>query len=123
MKARTTIATGVALAGIAVGLGAFGAHSIKDLVEPDKLEVWITGVRYLMWHALALILVGLLQEKYQLSGIVPRLMTAGVLLFSGSLACLTFGILPKLMGPLTPLGGSLLLAAWVALFVQLRRAR
>ena len=123
MKARTTIATGIALAAIAVGLGAFGAHSIKDRVEPDKLEVWLTGVRYLMWHALALILVGQLQDKFQLSGLAPRLMSAGVLLFSGSLACLTFGILPDLMGPLTPLGGSLMLASWITLFVQVRRSQ
>jgi len=122
MKARKTIAMGAALAGIAVSLGAFGAHKIKDMVEPDKLGVWLTGVRYLMWHGLALMLVGILQDKFKLSGVVPTLMTLGALLFSTSLFLLTFGILPSVMGPLTPLGGALMLASWFTLAVQVKRS-
>ncbi len=123
MKMTHPSLQGAALAGLAVALGAFGAHSIRDAVEPDKLAIWVTGVRYLMWHALALMLVGVLQDRYGFGGRAALLMLLGSVLFSGSLFALTFGFLPGVMGPVTPLGGLCLLAGWVTLVVQLKHAK
>ena len=108
----------------AVGLGAFAAHGLKAKVAPEMLAVFQTGVQYHMYHSLALIAVGILIKLYgnisafQTSG---WLFIAGILLFSGSLYGLALGG-PRLLGPITPLGGVCFLIGWIALFIGALRS-
>src|ERR671938_505476 len=78
---------GTLLAGLSVALGAFGAHGLKKVVSPENVAIYQTGVQYQMYHALALILVGILSEKF-FSAFVSYagvLFVTGIILFSGSL--------------------------------------
>lgn len=108
----------LALAGLALALGtifgAFGAHTLKGQLTPDRLEVYETAVRYHFFNALGLLGVGLAMRF--MDGALLRwaagLILAGILLFSGSLYALTFGA-PRLLGVVTPLGGLALIAGWL----------
>ena len=108
-----------ALAGLTgVGLGAFGAHGLSGRLSPEMLTIFETGVRYQMYHALALI--GLAAIMGQLHG---RLMTvagwaftAGILVFSGSLYALALSGM-TILGAITPLGGLAFLVGWLCLLI------
>ena len=105
--------------GTGVILGAFGAHGLRNKVADNLLEAYKTGVHYQMIHALALIGIGLLinQIGEKTSLIVSgALFAVGILFFSGSLYGLTFGG-PRWLGPITPLGGALMIGGWIALFI------
>jgi uncharacterized membrane protein YgdD (TMEM256/DUF423 family) len=99
---------------LAVALGAFGAHVLKDRLSSDMLAVFQTGVQYQMYHALALILVAILSKQithnatFSWSG---WLFFVGIILFSGSLYALSLSGI-KLLGAITPLGGLAFLAGW-----------
>lgn len=123
MQARTWIAVGSLWAGLGVGLGAFGAHALKEkLAAAGAVETWETGVRYQVWHALALVLFGLRRERQPGAAFPGWAFLGGSLLFSGSLYGLSFGGLAPLFGPLTPVGGGLLIAGWIVLALgELRR--
>ena len=108
------VLAGAALAALAVVLGAFGAHGLQSILPPESpsLDTWDTAVLYHMFHALALLVVGCLG----LPGSRGLAFTfgMGVVLFSGSLYGLVLGA-PKWLGPVTPLGGTLLIVAWLRL--------
>jgi uncharacterized membrane protein YgdD (TMEM256/DUF423 family) len=113
---RTFLLIG-ALAGFTgVTLGAFGAHALRGRLSPEMLVVFETGVRYQMYHALAIIATGLIAAR--LSGwlIVAAgwLFTAGIVLFSGSLYLLAFTSV-TLLGAITPIGGVAFLLGWACL--------
>jgi len=116
--------TGTLLSGLAVALGAFGAHGLKKVAAAETVAVYQTGVQYQMYHALALILVGILSERI-LNGFVNTsgyLFLAGIVLFSGSLYLITSfqtmnKAVPTAIGILTPLGGLLFIAGWIALLI------
>ena len=105
----------------AVVLGAFGAHALKKVLSVEQLQSFEVGVRYQMYHALFLLFIGVfafLNEKERL--LIFWLTILGVLFFSGSIYLLaTNGITnlkTKFLGPVTPLGGLLLISAWGYLF-------
>lgn len=107
---------GAILSGVGVGLGAFGAHGLKTRVEPDLLAIFETGVRYHMYHALALLAVGWAVSKNP-AGILHAagfLFTAGIILFSGSLYLMTLTG-ARWLGAITPLGGLAFLVGWALL--------
>ena len=107
------------LGGSGVILGAFGAHGLRGKVAENLLEAYKTGVHYQLIHALALFGIALLIQQWGArTSLVASgaLFAFGVLLFSGSLYGLTFGA-PRWLGPVTPLGGLLMIGGWVALFV------
>ena len=106
---------GAILAFIGVGLGAFGAHSLEGIVTPERLDTFETGVRYQMYHALALLVVGALPVKGQRAAMF---MFIGSLIFSGSLYILVLSGISWL-GAVTPIGGVLQLIGWALLFVGL----
>ena len=108
-------ATGAIAAGIAVALGAFGAHGLKGRVEPALLDVFETGVRYHMYHALALLALGLAQARSAtpLLGAAAWLFLAGIVVFSGSLYLMTLTG-ARWLGAITPLGGLAFLLGWAA---------
>ena len=108
------IMTGAFSALISVAAGAFGAHALKERLSENLLNAFEVGVRYQMYHALALILMGLLMSKLPAANAAAWCFLAGTLLFSGSLYGLALTGL-KFFGPLTPIGGVLLMAGWVTL--------
>lgn len=117
---------GTILAGLAVALGAFGAHGLKKVVSPENVSVYQTGVQYQMYHALALVLVGILSERF-LSPFLSYagvLFVAGVILFSGSLYLIVSlqamnKTVPTMVGILTPVGGLFFILGWLCLLLSL----
>ena len=110
-------AIGSVLGGLAVGLGAFGAHALKAKLSPEYLQVFETAVRYQMYHAVALLAVGFASTRIdnwvvKVSGFSFML---GTLLFSGSLYTLVLVDNAKWAGPITPIGGVFLLLGWIFL--------
>ena len=95
---------------LAVGLGAFGAHALKARLEPDMLAAFEVGVRYQVYHALALLLLAALRGPSK----AAWCFTAGIILFSGSLYILALTGVRK-WGAVTPIGGVLFLAGWLIL--------
>ncbi|MDA0990027.1 MAG: DUF423 domain-containing protein [Verrucomicrobia bacterium] len=121
---RFILAAASLMGGLAVVLGAFGAHALKERLDAAALAAFETAVRYQFYHALALLAVGLLMS--QSMGGALRASAAcfllGTLLFSGSIYLLaTRSLLPfgdcRWLGPVTPLGGLLLIAGWICLAV------
>lgn len=97
-----------------VGLGAFGAHGLKATLEAgNQLENWKTAVFYQLVHAVALL--ALAGRPVSVTGKAGWCWLAGVACFSGSLYWIALGGPVKLLWPVTPLGGLLLLAGWAAL--------
>ena len=95
---------------LAVGLGAFGAHALKAKLAPDMLVIFETGVRYQVYHALALLLLASLRGPSK----AAWCFTAGIALFSGSLYLLALTGVRK-WGAVTPIGGVLFLIGWLIL--------
>lgn len=102
---------------IAVALGAFGAHGLKNLVSGQQLEWWHTATLYLFVHALGLLLVGLLIRLKYLTQTTAWLLQIGVIIFAGSLYAMTLGA-PLWFGAITPIGGVLMIAGWLWLAVS-----
>jgi uncharacterized membrane protein YgdD (TMEM256/DUF423 family) len=115
---------GAGFAFLAVAGGAFGAHSLKAILTPDMLAVFETGVRYQMYHALALLVVGWAAHQYPPASfhIAGWLFVAGILLFSGSLYVLALSGV-RWLGAITPLGGVLFLAGWAVFAWQVFKQR
>lgn len=114
MRTRSLyIVIGSALAGLAVAAGAFGAHALKDVVSPERLDVFDTAVRYQMMHALAILLVAVLgaDDDSRLLRYAAGCFVLGTVLFSGSLFTLVLTGIPG-FGAVTPLGGVGFLAGW-----------
>lgn len=109
---------------LAVVLGAFGAHSLKELLSVDDLSTFETGVRYQFYHAFALLAVGLLLylRRTSLLPWAAWLFLGGILLFSGSLYVLALsellGIDVNWVGPITPLGGLFFIGGWACLLLS-----
>lgn len=121
---RQTLLLGTLWGGLAVGFGAFGAHALRARISPELLQIFETGVRYQMYHALALLgIAGLMQEDSPpaLLRQVPWLFSLGVLLFSGSLYILALSG-TRLWGMVTPFGGLAFLAGWFLLGLFLLRS-
>jgi len=113
---RPFVALGALSGFLSVAAGAFGAHALKRRLEPDLLAIFETGARYEMFHALALVLVGLLAARAPSATLTLAgwLFVAGTVLFSGSLYALALtGV--RTLGAVTPLGGLAFLAGWLAL--------
>jgi len=126
---RLFLAAGAALGGLSVILGAFGAHALKAKLPPEALASFETGVRYQMYHALALLLLAALQGRLAPGAAQAAgwLWIAGIALFSGSIYLLATRTLLGIegwrwLGPVTPLGGLCLIAGWIALLVASLRA-
>ncbi len=120
---RTFFVIGALSGAISVAAGAFGAHALREKLEPRMLEVFETAARYQMYHALALLFVGYAVSRWPgaLTTSSGWLFVAGTLLFSGSLYAMTFtGI--RALGAITPLGGVCFLAGWVCVAVAAARS-
>ena len=108
----------------AVGLGAFGAHGLKDKLSADMLAVYRTGVDYHFYHALGLLALGMIAVHLPESDLVKwsgALMAAGIVLFSGSLYLLALTG-TRWLGAITPVGGAAWIVAWALLAAALLRS-
>ena len=113
---KTLLVLGALNGALAVILGAFGAHGLKARVDESMLATWATASEYHFYHALALLLAGLLAKTYGVSNLVTAgwVMFAGMLVFSGSLYILVLTG-QKWLGAITPLGGTALIIGWLML--------
>jgi len=122
VKARLTIALGAASGALTVALGAFGAHALEDVAPPGDLAIWRTAVHYQGLHALALILFGLFAERHpQARAAAAWCFLLGSAVFAGTLYAIVLGG-PRWLGAVTPLGGTLLIAGWIAFALAAWRA-
>ncbi|HEX7066484.1 MAG TPA: DUF423 domain-containing protein [Bacillales bacterium] len=116
------VVLGSLMAFLGVAIGAFGAHSLKDILG-DKADVYETGVHYHLIHALGLILVGMLAAKFPgaLMNWAGWLLFAGIILFSGSLYALSLSKV-GVLGAITPIGGLAFLAGWLLVVIAVLKA-
>ena len=121
---RKIILTGAFLGVLAIVLGAFGAHALKAVLSAEQLISFETGVRYQMYHAFFLFFVASRKElTLKALKVIYNLVLTGVLFFSGSIYLLTTKNVTsvdfKIIGFVTPIGGLLLIFAWIVLFVTI----
>ncbi len=113
---RKTAATGSIFICLGIILGAMGAHLLKEVLAPKDLMTFETGVRYMIYNGLGLLILGL--SGHEIPGLkwITRLIIWGIILFSGSVFLLSIqsllGVSLKFLGPVTPLGGVLMIAGW-----------
>lgn len=124
------LVTGAYIGALSVVLGAFGAHGLKKLVPAESLVSYETAVRYQFYHVFALILTGFLFAHGHPSFMKAAgwLFISGMILFSGSLYLLTYKTATQAsglawVGPITPIGGMLLVAGWICLALALTKGR
>ena len=120
---KKIISTGAIFGMLAIILGAFGAHALKKVLPIEELSTFETGVKYQMYHALFLVFIGTINDLSQKAKkIICYLVVFGVILFSGSIYLLATNNLTtfdfKVIGFMTPMGGLLLILAWVVLFMN-----
>lgn len=115
---KTILMTASVLLALAVALGAFGAHGLKSQLSSDMMQTYKTGVEYHFYHALGLLLIGILAVSFPSEMIKwsALLLTAGIILFSGSLYVLAVSGI-KWLGAITPIGGLSFIAGWILLFL------
>ena len=115
------IIAGAVNAAIAVMLGAFGAHALKEKLSEHYLAVWETAVQYQMFHAVGLIAIGILMNASLLGPITQLtwagwLLLVGIIIFSGSLYILSLSGI-GILGAITPIGGVAFIAGWIMLII------
>ena len=121
MIARTAATIGALFAGLAVAAGAFGAHALRNRLEPRDLEIFETAARYQMYHGLALLVAAwLIDRGIAQAGLAAWGFTIGTLIFSGSLYLMVFTGM-RWLGAITPIGGVAMLAGWILMLLAARR--
>lgn len=123
--ARRFLIFGALLLAVATILGAWAAHGLESLIDAGSVAIFRTGVEYHFYHALGLLGIGLLIDRCGAgSGLVISgwLLIAGIVLFSGSLYVLAFGV-ARFLGPVTPLGGVCFIIGWLVLAATIWRQR
>ena len=104
----------------AVALGAFGAHALRQRLDPGMLEIYRTGVLYQVLHALALLAVAALGRRLGRPRLTTSLFAAGIVIFSGSLYILAISGV-RVWGAVTPFGGVALILGWLSMVTFRRR--
>jgi len=120
MTQHIIIATGAFFGMLSVILGAFGAHTLKKILSTDQLHSFEVGVKYQMYHAIVLLALGL-NFKFTTSAIY-WCFTLGIILFSFSIYGLVLsdakGKKLRFLGPITPIGGLLLVVGWLLVLIN-----
>ncbi|WOV84610.1 DUF423 domain-containing protein [Sporosarcina jeotgali] len=115
------IIAGAVNGAIAVALGAFGAHALADRLSAHYLDIWEKAVHYQMFHAVALLAIGILMSPALFGSSTALswagyLLLAGIIIFSGSLYVLSLSGI-GILGAITPIGGVAFIAGWIMLIV------
>ena len=121
ITAKTFLFLGSINAMLAVIFGAFGAHALKARIDENLLKVFHTGVEYHFYHALGLILIGIIAINLPITNWMKSagwMMFVGILLFSGSLYLLSILNL-RWLGMITPIGGLLFILSWLSLSIAI----
>ena len=110
---------------VSVILGAFGSHLLKDLLSETELSSFKTGIRYQMFHGLAILILSLNSKKFTIKLKTSLLlMSIGTVLFSFSIYFLSINDLlsfsMKFLGPITPIGGAILITSWIYLLLNVK---
>jgi uncharacterized membrane protein YgdD (TMEM256/DUF423 family) len=120
MIAKTAATIGALFAGLAVAAGAFGAHALRNRLQPRDLEIFETAARYQMYHGLALLFAAwMIDRGMAQAGLAAWGFTIGTVIFSGSLYLMVFTGM-RWLGAITPIGGVAMLVGWVALMLAAR---
>lgn len=121
---KRILSTGAVFGFIAIILGAFGAHALKEVLDANQLASFETGVKYQMYHALFLLFLGnsnMVSEKAKKN--IYFLILSGVILFSGSIYLLATKNISNIdfsiIGIITPIGGLLMIIGWIILFLNI----
>ncbi|MGV3547709.1 MAG: DUF423 domain-containing protein [Pedobacter sp.] len=120
---KRIILTAAFFGALAVVLGAFGAHGLKSIVEPNQLETWQKGVEYQFYHTFAILYLSTFARyKNKLIALSFLFFSLGIVLFSGSLYLLAIKDAYELsfaryLGPVTPIGGLAFILGWICLFL------
>lgn len=125
---RIVVITGVFMIILAIIFGAFGAHALKIRLGQAELQSFEVGVRYQMYHGLALLFIGLNSRRLSISlRAFNTLVILGTILFSGSIYFLSLdeiiGTKLSFLGPVTPIGGLLLIVGWSSLLINVLRTK
>jgi len=125
---KSIVISGIVMLVIAIVLGAFGAHALKEHLTLEKLNTFEVGVRYQVYHGLAFLILGMNADRVQFSLKLPiGLIFAGLLMFSGSIYFLAIqemlGVSLKFLGPITPLGGLFMIMGWILFLVKIMRSK
>jgi uncharacterized membrane protein YgdD (TMEM256/DUF423 family) len=117
------VSLGAVSGALAVMMGAFGAHGLRERLSEEMLSIYKTGVEYHFYHTLALLVVGLVAQhcKSALLTASGWSMTAGIVIFSGSLYALSISGI-RILGAVTPIGGVLFVVGWALLAVAVLKA-
>ena len=118
----TIIIVGAIFGALSVILGAFGAHAFKKIMNEEQLKNYETGIKYQMYHAILLLVIGFNADLFQNAQIILILLSLGILLFSFSIYGLTITSALnkkwKILGPITPIGGLLLVSGWLSIIIN-----
>jgi len=126
MTTENSIKTAILFCVSAVILGAFGAHVLKEVLSENQLSSFQTGIRYQFFHGLAILILSLNKVHFtnRLSNII-KIMSAGIILFSFSIYLLSIqdliGFSMSFLGPITPIGGLLLITSWILIFFSIKK--
>ncbi len=124
---KAIIKTAAIIGALSVMLGAFAAHTLKQILQPDNLQVFETAVRYQFYHVFALLAVGILYKEFPVKLMIwaGRFFVTGIVLFCGSLYFLCYvkhNQLPlNWLGAITPFGGVAFIAGWVMIFIAVKK--
>ncbi len=120
MTQQIIIATGALFGMLSVIFGAFGAHALKKILSAEQLHSFEVGVKYQMYHAIVLLTIGL--NSNNITSVTYWCFTLGVILFSFSIYGLVLsdakGKKFRFLGPITPIGGLLLVIGWLFLLIN-----
>ena len=105
---------------VAVACGAFAAHGLKARLSAEQMAWWQTGTQYFFYHALGLLIVGMLLRINLTSPTIAWVMQLGIVLFTGSLYLMALGM-PRWLGAITPIGGTLFIIAWIWLAISVAK--
>lgn len=114
------ISVGAINMAVAVACGAFAAHGLKARLSAEQMAWWQTGTQYFFYHALGLLIVGMLLRLNLTSPTIAWVMQLGIVLFTGSLYLMALGM-PRWLGAITPIGGTLFIIAWIWLAISVAK--
>lgn len=123
---KNSITIGALLMALAVVLGAFAAHGLKNILDEHGVEIFNKGVYYQVIHSMGILFSAILLKDSAGTKLVRRLFLGGIVCFSGSLYLLAFSsclnsVVLKIAGPITPIGGLFFVASWIALLRAYRK--